>query len=479
MRDTACSVPLAGGLRMSCDISIDVAGVGKVFPIYEKPYHRLFQMLSPRSRKQRWFREFRALNDVSFQVRRGETVGIVGRNGSGKSTLLQIICGTLTASGGTITTNGRIAALLELGAGFNLEFTGRENVYLNATLLGLSREQVHARFADIAAFADIGEFIEQPVKSYSSGMFVRLAFAVAIHVEPDILIVDEALSVGDEAFQRKCFARIERLRDEGATIIFVSHSASTVLELCNHALLLDHGDLLAAGQPKEVVALYQKMLYAPVDKVAGLRAACLARMQGQGQGNSDSVWELPQASSRVTEKNAEIGAEEGADFDPGLVSQSILRYESCGAHIEDPHIQTLAGRRVNVLRPGDEYVYAYSAAFDRAATGVRFGMLIKTVSGVELGGAVSSSAQEPIPVIEAGERVEVRFRFRAMLAPGTYFMNAGVTGRIGEAESFLDRLVDVFVFRIPPDSGRIATGFVDFHVTPEIKALRHVARSIV
>lgn len=454
---------------MSCDVSIDVAGVGKVFPIYEKPHHRLFQMLSPRSHKRRWFREFRALGDVSFQVRRGETVGIIGRNGSGKSTLLQIICGTLAATTGTVTTHGRIAALLELGAGFNLEFTGRENVYLNGTLLGLTREEVHARFDDIAAFADIGDFIDQPVKSYSSGMFIRLAFAVAIHVEPDILIVDEALSVGDEAFQRKCFARIERLRDDGATIVFVSHSASTVLELCNHAILLDRGDLLAVGRPKDVVALYQKMLYAPADKLARLRAASLACMAGSGESADDGERGL------ASDANAE-GIEESAHFDPGLVSQSVLRYESCGAHIEDPHIQTLAGHRVNVLEPGEEYVYVYSAVFDRTAVGVRFGMLIKTVSGVELGGAASSSVQEPIPVIEAEERVDVRFRFRAMLAPGVYFMNAGVTGRVGEEESFLDRLVDVFVFRIPPSSGRITTGFVDFHVVPDVEASRRAIR---
>ncbi len=448
---------------MSCDVSIDVMDVGKVFPVYEKPHHRLLQMLSPKSRKKRWFREFRALNGISFQVHRGETVGIVGRNGSGKSTLLQIICGTLAASTGTVVTRGRIAALLELGAGFNMEFTGRENVYMNGTLLGLSREEVHARFDEIAAFADIGEFIEQPVKSYSSGMFIRLAFAVAIHVEPDILIVDEALSVGDEAFQRKCFARIERLRDQGATIVFVSHSAGTVLELCNHAILLDHGDLLACGKPKDVVALYQKMLYASAEAAMQLRAACLARMNGTGEDESA----LPPAAlekPRIDDRHED----EAAHFDPGLVSRSVLRYESHGAHIEDPHIQTPGGRRVNVLSHGEEYIYAYTAVFDRVATGVRFGMLIKTVAGVELGGAVSSPVQDPIAVVEASERLHVRFRFRAMLAPGTYFMNAGVTGRIGEEESFLDRLVDVFVFRIPPDSGRIITGFVDFHVVPEV-----------
>ncbi len=460
---------------MSSDVSIDVSAVSKTFPIYEKPHHRLLQMLSPRSRKSRWFREFQALHDVSFRISKGETVGIVGRNGSGKSTLLQIICGTLAATRGEVRTHGRIAALLELGAGFNPEFTGRENVYLNGTLLGLTREQVLERFDDIVAFADIDEFIDQPVKSYSSGMFVRLAFAVAIHVQPDILIVDEALSVGDEAFQRKCFARIERLRDDGATIIFVSHSASMVLELCDKAILIDRGEVLALGEPKKVITRYQKLLYAPADRVAGIRALYLEQLSSgtEGKGIDDGGGGAPGGVAAQSTP----GDDEQVYLDPGLASQSAFRYETHGAHIDDPHIETLSGRRVNVLRPGGEYVYAYSVTFERAAMAVRFGMLIKTVSGVELGGAVSSSLLEPMPVVEAGERIDVRFRFRAMVAPGTYFMNAGVTGRLGEEDHFLDRLVDVAVFRIPPDPGRIATGFVDFHVVPEVVPVRHAGRS--
>lgn len=448
---------------MFSDVSIDVANVGKVFPVYAKPHHRLLQMFSTASAKSRWFREFRALDGVSFQVGRGETLGIVGRNGSGKSTLLQIICGTLSASSGTVAVRGRIAALLELGAGFNPEFTGRENVYMNGALLGLSREQMGARFEQIVAFADIGEFIDQPVKSYSSGMYVRLAFAVAIHVDPDILIIDEALSVGDEAFQRKCYARIEKIRSDGATIIFVSHSASSVLELCNRAVLLDHGQLLAIGEPKAVVARYQKILYAPADKAAQLREAYLAQ----------AVLLSEEADESSPEAMPETVVDEGDEdcavyFDAGLVSQSSFRYESHGAHIEDPHIETLSGRRVNVLGAGQEYVYVYTVAFSRVATGVRFGMMIKSVSGVELGGAASSNVHTPTPVVEAGCHVRVVFRFRAMVTAGTYFMNAGVTGRLDEEEIFLDRILDAVVFRIPPDSERIATGFVDFHVVPEV-----------
>src|SRR6185437_5576895 len=218
-----------------------------------------------------YFNEFWALRDVNFDVKRGETVGIVGRNGSGKSTLLQMICGTLTPTQGSVSIRGRVAALLELGAGFNPEFTGKENVRLSGLLYGLSDEELRERYQAILDFAEIGEFIDQPVKSYSSGMYVRLAFAVAINVSPEILVVDEALSVGDEGFQRKCFARIDAIRDSGATVLFVSHSASTIVDLCDRAILLDRGELLAQGTPRHVVSRYQKLLYAPADRAGQIR----------------------------------------------------------------------------------------------------------------------------------------------------------------------------------------------------------------
>lgn len=251
---------------MSCEAAIRVRDLSKHFAMFERPQDRLKQMLVPRLQRaaglapKRYFQEFTALSGVSFEVARGETVGIVGRNGCGKSTLLQIVCGTLQPSSGTVEVNGRIAALLELGAGFNPEFTGRENVYMNAAILGLTRAQTDERFDEIARFADIGIFIDQPVKTYSSGMYVRLAFAVAISVDPDILVVDEALAVGDEAFQRKCFARIEQIRERGGTILFVSHAAQTVVQLCDRAILLDRGEVLLDGKPKIVVNQYQRFL---------------------------------------------------------------------------------------------------------------------------------------------------------------------------------------------------------------------------
>lgn len=243
------------------DIAIRVTNLSKCYHIYDKPQDRLRQSIVPRLQRlsgkvpKQYFREFWALKDVSFEIKKGETVGIIGRNGSGKSTLLQMICGTLTPTSGSIQTNGRVAALLELGSGFNPEFTGRENVYMNAAVLGLSKEDVDARFDDIAAFADIGEFIEQPVKIYSSGMYVRLAFSVIAHVDADILVVDEALSVGDAVFTQKCMRFIRSFQERG-TLIFVSHDTSSVQNLCKTGIWLGNGQIQKVGTSKSVAEAY-------------------------------------------------------------------------------------------------------------------------------------------------------------------------------------------------------------------------------
>lgn len=243
---------------MSSDSAICVQGLSKCYQIYDKPRDRLLQMLC-RGRRQ-YYREFWALSDVSFQISQGETVGIIGRNGSGKSTLLQMICGTLSPTAGEIATKGRVAALLELGSGFNPEFTGRENVFMNAALFGLTTEETRARFADIAAFADIGDFIDQPVKTYSSGMMVRLAFAVIAHVDADILIIDEALAVGDAFFTQKCMRFLRNFMKTG-TVLFVSHDTAAVRSLCTTAIWLEQGRVLQMGAPKDVCESYLEAFF--------------------------------------------------------------------------------------------------------------------------------------------------------------------------------------------------------------------------
>ncbi|HMS78778.1 MAG TPA: ABC transporter ATP-binding protein, partial [Burkholderiaceae bacterium] len=239
---------------MTEPLAIRASGLSKCYQIYDRPQDRLWQGLM-RGRR-RFYREFWALRETSFELRRGETVGVIGRNGSGKSTLLQIICGTLTPTTGTLEVNGRISALLELGSGFNPDFTGRENVYLNGAIHGLSSAQVDARFDEIAAFADIGEFIDQPVKTYSSGMYARLAFSSAIFVDPDILVIDEILAVGDAPFQAKCIQAFHRLRDRGCTILLVSHDAYMIRNFCQRALYLRKGECMGFGDSSEVIEAY-------------------------------------------------------------------------------------------------------------------------------------------------------------------------------------------------------------------------------
>ena len=259
----------------SSEVAIRVSNLGKRYEIYNSPGDRLKQFVLPRLSRlfgrvsKLYFREFWALSHVSFEVRKGETLGIIGRNGSGKSTLLQIICGTLTPTQGEVQTNGRIAALLELGSGFNPEFTGRENVYLNASVLGLTNEEINSRFNDIVAFADIGDFIEQPVKTYSSGMMVRLAFAVIAHVNADILVIDEALAVGDAFFTQKCMRFLRQFMKMG-TVVFVSHDTSAVINLCNKAILLKNGVVAESGTPKEVSEHYLASLYEMSQDIDGV-----------------------------------------------------------------------------------------------------------------------------------------------------------------------------------------------------------------
>jgi len=451
---------------------IRVEGVGKCYPVYARPADRLRQFVLPHVRdalrmpQRRYYEEYWALRDVGFEVRRGEQLGIVGRNGAGKSTLLQVICGTLRPTVGEVEVMGRVAALLELGAGFNPELTGEENIFLNGSVLGLGGDEIRARYDDIVAFADIPGFIDQPVKNYSSGMYMRLAFSIAVHVEPDILVVDEALSVGDEAYQRKCHARIRRLRDAGATILFVSHSAGHVTEVCDRAILLDHGELLSIGPAKDVVARYQKLIYAPVARQAEIRQSILdGRDASAAASAAAGDAHSPQAGA------AAKPALDEASWEEGLVPKSTVSYPGRNCTIGDARIETLDGRRVNVLRPGDEYVFAYRVEFEAAAVAIRYGMMVRSLTGVELAGAVSHPEAAPVPFAATGSVFEVRFRFRALFTAGTYFLNAGVAGLEGEAETYLARTLDVAMFRVMRDPSRLGTAFVDIGAQARIEAI--------
>lgn len=457
---------------MFSDTAIAVENLSKCYHIYDKPRDRLKQFVFPPvqhlfgRRTRSYFREFWALKDVSFEVKKGETVGIVGRNGSGKSTLLQMICGTLNPTEGTIRANGRVAALLELGSGFNPEFTGRENVFLNASVLGLSIDEIEKRFDSIAAFADIGEFVDQPVKNYSSGMVVRLAFAVAINVDPEVLVVDEALSVGDELFQRKCFSRIAAIKESGSTILFVSHSGGTVVEFCDRAILLDSGEQLAIGAPKIIIGKYQKLLYAPQHKRLEIRD----EVRSSGREPEIEAESTEQTSMSPTASKPVTVVETDEFFDGNLKPVSTIAYESHGACIESAEILNLSGLKVNCLKRGNTYRYIYTVRFTEGATSVRFGMMIKTISGLELGGAVSAPGMaQAISCVMPNTSARIEFSFVCTLNPGTYFLNAGVTGVRRDEEIYLHRMLDLHMFKVLPCMRDTATGMVDFRCVANVE----------
>jgi lipopolysaccharide transport system ATP-binding protein len=447
--------------------------LSKCYRIYARPQDRLKQAILPRLHRVLqdrscpnansgpvYYREFCALRNISMQVNAGETVGIVGRNGSGKSTLLELITGVLAPTTGTVSTMGRIAALLELGAGFNPEFSGRDNVFLNAALMGLNYQETKERFDEIVEFSELADFIDQPLRTYSSGMFVRLAFSVAINTRPDILVIDEALSVGDEAFQRKCFARITAFQDMGGTILFVSHNSAAILELCNRAIFLDQGELLYSGPPRDVIAEYQKLLYAPPDQIPVLRDALAKR-------TANLTTHTPiHATTTSTESSAPVQAESSASYDPDIRPRSTVHYEKRGACLHDFRISTVDGEPVNILAQRDDYIFSYKVYFEQPAVKVRCGMFIKTTTGYELGGAMSSGVGLGEAFIDAGTTIELQFRFKCLLTTGSYFLNAGVVAQIDGVDTFLDRVIDVAMFKVKPTEGTLAAGTVDLMIVP-------------
>jgi lipopolysaccharide transport system ATP-binding protein len=438
----------------SKDITIKIENLGKCYHIYNQPQDRLkqsivprLQMLSGRSPKS-YFREFWALQNISFEVKRGETIGIVGRNGSGKSTLLQLICGTLSPTTGIVESSGRIAALLELGSGFNPEFTGRENVYLNGAILGLSQEEIDYRFDDIAAFADIGDFIEQPVKMYSSGMALRLAFAVQAMIDPDILIVDEALSVGDEKFQRKCFARLDELKSKGTSILFVSHIGMQIIELCDRALLLDRGKRLMYTYPLKAVRAYQKLIYASVDEQERL----VREYQTADQANEEVQVDSTKPIDISVQPNS-------STFDAGLVPETTQIYPIQGAEIASFRILDADGQMVNVLQPRQDYSFEVSGRFLSDRKNIYFGIQIRSTSGTVVTGRRYPEEGKFIEQVRAGQSFRITYGFKMILVPGVYFVGGGIWSFT--EPSCLHRILDALMFRIVPDRKSSSLGYVD------------------
>lgn len=395
------------------DIAIRVSNLSKRYEIYGAPRDRLKQFVLPRLRRimgksqKQYFDEFWALKDVSFEIKKGETVGIIGRNGSGKSTLLQMICGTLTPTSGSIQTNGRIAALLELGSGFNPEFTGRENVYLNASVLGLSKAEIDARFDDIADFADIGQFIEQPVKTYSSGMYVRLAFAVIAHVDADILVVDEALAVGDAVFTQKCMRFIRRFQENGS-LIFVSHDTSSVQNLCKSGIWLKNGRVEKAGTAKNVSEAYLQYtlqeIYGDESKLASIAPS--------------SIRDEADAEETATEKDSLSAINYAAVASVSDNIDAAKGWKTGKAEIVSITLNRLSPGPEGIFEGGDRVRIVVRAKAHESLQNPILGFLVRDRLGQDLFGENTLPFTDRVPIpITAGATFEGLFDFRLPMLP--------------------------------------------------------------
>ncbi|MCY1390091.1 Teichoic acids export ATP-binding protein TagH [compost metagenome] len=441
----------------SDDVAIRVNGISKCFTTYNKPQDRLKQALLPRLQRltgkqpSRYGREFWALRDINFEVARGETVGIVGRNGSGKSTLLQIICGTLTPTDGTIETHGRVAALLELGSGFNPEFSGRENVYLNASVLGLSREEVDNRFDSIVAFADIGDFIDQPVKTYSSGMVVRLAFAVQAQVDPDILIVDEALAVGDARFQVKCFERLRQLKENGTSILLVSHSSEQIVTHCSRTILLDTGRVHMIGEPRKVMNRYMDLLFG-------------REKRSETTGPTDNNNPQPEVKSAAQQ----LSLDEDRYASRTHYNPHEYRWGDGSAAILDFSLRANGQDFAHSAESGVRITLDIAVRFNHLVISPILGFAIKTKEGVTIYGTNSYllDCTEFQCVGEQGTVVTARLQFQNHLSCGDYFISLGVASRQGEDIVPHDRRYDSIHLVVAPTSS--IYGFVDLGLTMKI-----------
>ena len=456
------------------ELAIEAQALSKCYRIYNHPRDRLRQSIWPRNlrgKRIKLFREFWALHPLSFSLKRGQTLGVMGRNGSGKSTLLQLLCGTLTPTSGTVRCVGRIGALLELGSGFNPDFSGLENIHLNAALLGLTKQEVDAQLDNILSFADIGDFVHQPVKTYSSGMVVRLAFAVQAHVSPDLLVVDEALAVGDELFQKKCYRHLEKLKESGTAILLVTHSCPQILQHCDEALLLHKGHARLHGKPPAVTVTYQRLINASDEEWESTLAEKTSNTstestsissspdQGQEQQNTplaptpdqptfkQPTFQQPTAnSSTTTQLNR-------GWFDENLIPSTTERYVSKGARIEDVWIENSRGKQCNTLPFGEPFqiIFSYKASVD--LNNIGFACHIANHTGLRITGqshprCLTTAHNQDLTHPEAGNCWTITYSFHGGLWPGTYVIGGGILHCEGEPHDFIDRVIDFRALRI-------------------------------
>ena len=410
-------------------MAIHASQISKVYKLYHKPSDRIKEALGLSRKK--LYKEHYALREVDLSIRQGETVGIIGTNGSGKSTILKIITGVLNPTHGELTVNGRISALLELGAGFNMEYNGIENIYLNGTMMGFSKKEIDAKLADILEFADIGDYVYQPCKTYSSGMFVRLAFAVAINIEPEILIVDEALSVGDVFFQAKCYHKFDEFKKMGKTILFVSHDLSSIAKYCDRVVLLNKGVKLGEGSPKEMIDAYKQVLV--------------------GQ------YPLPDEEAFLGSKG------ETGSFDSSAlgINEKALEYGTRAGEITEFYLTDKKGTKTSAIIKGESFTLHMKVKFTMDVPSPIFAFTIKNKQGTEITGTNSMVEKAFLAPIKAGEEKKITFTQNLDLQGGEYLLSLGVTGYEGDVFQVYHRLYDVLNLTVVSDKNTV--GYYDMN----------------
>ena len=430
---------------MDKNLAISVQGVSKIYKLYDKPIDRLKEAVSLTHKS--YHRDFFALSDISFEVKKGETGGIIGTNGSGKSTILKIITGVLSPTTGTAEVSGNISALLELGAGFNSEYTGLENIYMNGTMMGFSRQEMERRMDDILRFADIGDFVNQPVKTYSSGMFVRLAFALAINVDPEILIVDEALSVGDVFFQAKCYRRMEEMMKNGTTILMVSHDMGSIIKYCDKVVLLNRGHFVAQGEAGKMVDLYKKILANQTDELA----EALIEQKKEALG-------LP-VEAAVSDKRMK---------DRMNLNPEVQEYGDGRASFEDFGTLDARGNVTNLLLKGEMFTIRERVRFHAPIENPIFTYTLRDKKGTDITGTNTLFEGTEIKPVKDGDVYTVSFRQKMNLQGGEYLLSMSCTGYENGEHVVYHRLYNVLSLTVI--SNKNTVGFYD--MGSEVEAVR-------
>lgn len=433
--------------------AIEVKNVVKVYKLYDRPRDRMKDAFGI-GKKQKYKLHY-ALNGVNMNIYRGETVGIIGTNGSGKSTILKIITGVLTPTAGEVRVEGRISALLELGAGFNQEYNGIENVYLNGTMMGFSEKEIDQKLPAILDFADIGDYVYQPVKTYSSGMFVRLAFAVAINIEPEILIVDEALSVGDVFFQAKCYHKFEEFKQMGKTIVFVSHDLSSISRYCDRVFLLNQGTLLGEGSPKEMIDAYKRVLVGQYEMPEKKENQDFLQNPALQNDADDS------AEGRTVPQDKVSGQPEHDSAVAQGVNPDALEYGTKQAQIIEYYLTDDRGVRTAAILKDSEFTIHLRVKFGEAVPAPIFAFSVKNVMGTEITGTNTMIEKAFLESVEAGQTKDITFTQKMNLQGGEYLLSFGVTGYNGDTFEVYHRLYDVMNVTVVSDKNTV--GYYDMN----------------